>query len=273
MAARRALSAGLGAWMSTALTLGQTRRALRGFFYAQLSRAIGTCFREWASAWSRLARQRWLARIVRRRQSLPSLARSWAGWHMLTVLIRAAPGTELLAHKLLALLARLTTRRCSLIVNTWRALARACQRMRCLAAKAARCCAAAWTRAKRRAAQAWKVAVGCAKASRHASRCMARRAPRGVITAVFRAWATVREFSETRAALHARVHRACARHERAWIISVALGAVRGWKKLSEYRAGLRMAQAAHAALTCELRETQERNAHLVTLLHEARSLL
>jgi len=234
--------------MSKALALGQTRRALRDFFYAQLSRAMRTCFREWSVAWARAARQQRVARIVRRRQSLPSLARAWAGWHMLTaltVLIRvasqrdtcdlsghltnsgkpprksrytsckscklppchAAVGctwraqylcrTELLARTLLAFIARLTTRRCYLIVNAWRMLARARQRMWRLAAKATRCCTAAWTRRTQRAARAWKGAVGCAKARRHTSQHIARRARFRVSFAVFRAWSAVQRLIQS----------------------------------------------------------------------------
>jgi len=183
--------------------------------------------------------------------------------------------TELLVANstLLGLMARLTKRRCSVIVRAWRARASDRQRMRYLAGKSLTCLAAALTQ---RIVRAWAMAVDHASSARarfqavkHTYRLIARRSRR---RALLCAWGTLQWHAKACATAHARLHRVFAQREREWDSVFALGVVRGWKMLAD-DARHRMKQAAHLSLVAEMHKMQDRNEHLIALLHGARVLI
>ena len=185
--------------------------------------------------------------------------------------------TELLPANaaVLGLLARLTKRRCSLIVRAWRARASDRQRMRYLskAGKTLTCLADALTR---RIVRAWAMAVDRASSARarfHAVKNTCHLIGRRTRCRALRcAWGILQWHTEACATANARLHRVFAQREREWDSVFALGVVRGWKMLAEDARHM-MTQAAQLSLVAEMHKMQHRNEHLIALLHEARVLV
>ena len=142
--------------------------------------------------------------------------------------------------------------------------------MQYLAGKSLTCLAAALTR---RTLRAWAMAVDRASSARarfhavkHTCRLIGRRSRRRALRCV---WETLQWHAEACAIAHARLHRVFAQREREWDSVFALGVVRGWKMIAD-DARHRM---THLSLVAEMRKMQDRNEHLIALLHEARVLV